>query len=85
VSAYRVEFHAKGDAETIGLPAEAYVALYETLVAVSREPWVRSESDALMGDSSFRWAPFGKGLGVVHFKIDEDDHVLRIHGVTWTG
>lgn len=35
---YRVVFHAKADAETIGLPAEAFTALIHALAAVSREP-----------------------------------------------
>jgi hypothetical protein len=35
---YRVVFHAKADAETFGLPAEAFTALIETLAVASRDP-----------------------------------------------
>jgi hypothetical protein len=85
VSAYRVEFHAKGDAETVGLPESAFTPLFETLVAVSRDPWGLSRPDPRMGDESFRWVPFDDGLGAVHVKIDEARRVVRVHGVTWTG
>ena len=82
---YRVEFHAKGAAETHGLPENAFVALYETLVAVARDPWTRSRADEAISDPEFRWAPFDNGLGVVHFVVDKQSRVIRVHGITWTG
>jgi hypothetical protein len=85
LSAYRVEFHAKVDTETLGLPEAAFTALFDMLVAVSRDPWRLSRMDARMGDASFRWAAFDHGLGAVHFKIDDEARVIRVHGITWTG
>jgi hypothetical protein len=38
-----------------------------------------------MADASFRWAAFDHGLGAVHFKIDDETRVIRVHGITWTG
>ena len=85
MTVYRVEFHAKGAAETRGLPEAAFTALFDKLVAVSRDPWELSNTDATMGDLGFRWAAFDSGLGVVHFVVDDAARVLRVHGVTWTG
>jgi hypothetical protein len=85
VKAYRVEFHAKGDDEAYGLPKDAFVALFETLVAVSRDPWANSREDSLVGDPTYRWVPFGDGHGIVQIRVDEDKRVVRVHGVTWTG
>lgn len=85
MSPYRVEFHAKGDAEARGLPEPAFVALFETLVAVSRDPWARSRPEDSTGDPEFRWTSFDHDLGVVHFLINERSRVIRVHGVTWTG
>jgi hypothetical protein len=82
---YRVEFHAKGDDEARGLPEPAFVALFETLVAVSRDPWATSGPEDSMGDPAFRWVSFDRDLGVVHFMINDDSRVIRVHGVTWTG
>lgn len=85
MSAYRVEFHAKGDDETLGLPEAPFTALFDVLVAVSRDPWRLSKRDARMGDESFRWAPFDRGLGAVHIKVEDVARVVRVHGITWTG
>jgi hypothetical protein len=85
VNPYRVEFHAKGDAEAQGLPSGAFVALFEKLVAVSRDPWARSGPEDSTDDPAFRWASFDRDLGVVHFLINDVDRVIRVHGVTWTG
>jgi hypothetical protein len=85
VNPYRVEFHAKGDDEAHGLPEHAFVALFETLVAVSRDPWAMSRAEDSTGEPAFRWASFDQDLGVVHFMINDQSRVIRVHGVTWTG
>lgn len=82
---YRVEFHAKGDAELRGLPSKPFEVLVAALVEVKPDPWGRSQPDPFYGDPAFRWASFDHGLGVVHFFIDEPEEVLRVHGVTWLG
>ncbi len=64
--AYQVEFHAKGAAETVGLPTAAFMALYEELTTIARDPWGRTSPEDLMGDQTFRWASFDNGLGVVY-------------------
>lgn len=82
---YRVEFHAKGAAETIGLPAAAFTALYEELTTIARDPWRRTSPEDLLDDQTFRWTSFGNGLGVVYVMVDDQTRVVRVHGVTWTG
>lgn len=78
-----MEFHAKGDAETIGLPAEAFKALFETLTRVARDPYDPATT-LPTDDPQIREAEFAT-WGLVAFWINEDGHVIRVHGVTWTG
>ncbi|MDA2814377.1 hypothetical protein O4J56_27265 [Nocardiopsis sp. RSe5-2] len=80
---YRIEFTAKGDAETVGLPSKAFTALIETLSAVGRDPWSAGWSDDA-ADPLWRWAPFGED-GVVLFYVDTAQSLVRVHTVTWVG
>lgn len=81
MTSYRVEFHAKGAAETIGLPADAYVALIETLNLVAKNPHDPATT-AATDDPHIREAIFAT-WGLVTFWIDDDAHLVRVHGVTW--
>jgi mRNA-degrading endonuclease RelE of RelBE toxin-antitoxin system len=80
---YRVDFHAKAAAETIGLPAEAFTALIETLAAASRDPYDQAVTHAT-DDPHIRRATFAT-FGLCSFHIDEDTRTLRVFDVTWTG
>lgn len=76
-------FHAKADAETIGLPTEAFTALIETLAAVSRDPY--DQAVTFPGDEpGIRRAAFAE-FGLCSYHIDEDTRTLRVFDVTWTG
>jgi hypothetical protein len=85
VSVYKVVFHAKAATEVRGLPERASVALYDTLVAVSRDPWGQTQPDRLEDDPAFRFALFDHGDGAVHVRVDDDARVVRVHSVTWVG
>ena len=80
---YRVVFHAKADAETIGLPAEAFTALIEILAVVSRDPYDQAVTLAT-DDPHIRRAAFAT-FGLCSFHIDEETRTLRAFDVTWTG
>lgn len=80
---YRVVFHAKADVETIGLPAEAFTALVQTLAKVSRDPYDPAAT-LPTDDSHIRMATFA-AFGLCSFHIDEDTRTLRVFDVTWTG
>lgn len=85
MSGYRVEFHAKADAETVGLPEDAFIHLIDALAEAARDPWANSREDRVFNDPAFRWVPFDRGLGVIQFIIDEPQQTLRVHSITWTG
>lgn len=82
---YKVEFHAKGDAETQGLPDEAFLALVQALTVAARDPWANSRPDDPGGDRALRWMPFDAGRGVAQFRVDDDRGLVRVYGVTWVG
>jgi hypothetical protein len=83
--AHEVVFHAKAATEVRGLPERAGVALWETLVAASREPWAETMPDPLMDDPAFRFALFDGGDGVVHVRVSDGDRLVVVHSVTWIG
>jgi mRNA-degrading endonuclease RelE of RelBE toxin-antitoxin system len=82
---YWVEFHAKAAEETRGLPGEAFQALYDALASVARFPWTSSREDRLFDDVTYRWAAFGRGYGIVQFRVDDNRRVVHVHTITWTG
>jgi hypothetical protein len=84
VTPYTVEFHAKADAECVGLPDDAFKLLLETLVVVSRDPWATTRQDRPDEAPSFRWAVFG-AAGLVHVTVDDERRVVRVHGISWIG
>ncbi|GAA3957144.1 hypothetical protein GCM10023085_44580 [Actinomadura viridis] len=85
MSAYEPVWHAKGAAEVRGLPERAGKALWDTLVAVLRDPWGQTQADRSENDEAFRFALFDLGDGVVHIRIDDQARTVTVHGVTWLG
>lgn len=85
MSAYRTVFTEEADVEVRGLPKRPSVALYDTLVEVSRDPWQRTRVDRLKDDEAFRFVLFDDGDGAVHLRINEQDRVVVVQGVTWIG
>lgn len=85
MSAYQVAFHAKAATEVRGLPERAGKALWDTLVAVTRNPWAATSPDPLMGDEAFRFVLFDDGDGIVHILVDDQARTVTVHGVTWLG
>lgn len=82
---YRVEFAATADAQLQGLPDDAFAALVDVLVKVSRDPWGQSAPERQDDDPAYRWAAYGLGLGLVSFYVDEQHQVVRVYDVTWIG
>ncbi|TYK45098.1 hypothetical protein [Actinomadura decatromicini] len=85
MSAYRTVFTAEADVEVRGLPKRPSVALYNTLVEISRDPWQKTHVDPLKEDESFRFELFDGGDGVVHLQINEEDRIVIVQGITWVG
>jgi hypothetical protein len=85
-SPLQVVLHAKAAAECRGLPERAAVALWETLVAVARDPANTTHPDALIDDDpAFRYALFDDGDGAVHLRVDYLTRTVTVHSVTWIG
>lgn len=82
---YETVFHAKGATEVRGLPERPSKALYDALVAISRDPWGQTMEDPAERDGAFRFALFDDGDGVVHVRVDDQARTVTVHGVTWLG
>lgn len=82
---YRIEYAATADAQLLGLPDDAFVALVDALVKVSRDPVGQSAPERQDGDPAFRWVAFGNGHGLVSFYIDDQRQTVRVYDVTWIG
>jgi hypothetical protein len=85
VSGYEVAFTAKAATEVRGLPKHPGVALYDTLVAIRRDPWGQTQPDRLEVDPVFRFALFDDGDGAVHVMINDEARTVHVHGVSWIG
>ena len=87
MTVYRVEYHAKGSAAVIGLPADAFGLLIERLAKISRDPWGETEPDDENDPppQAFRQAAFGDARGLVQVFIDDERRVVRVHGIVWAG
>ena len=80
---YRVEFRPAAAEQTIGLPADAFVALIQALGVVSRDPFDETATMATP-DVHVRRAIFG-GAGMASFYIDPDAQLIRVFTVVWAG
>jgi hypothetical protein len=81
VTPYTVEYHAKGAAEIVGLPADAFEHLTRRLVEVARDPWNTTTQDG-PDTPAFRNTRFGS-TGLVQVFIDDMTRVVRVHGIVW--
>ena len=65
-----------------GLPAAAFDALVERVVALVQEPW---DGDLMApgNDRAYRQAIFGEGL--VSFRVDDAAELIRIFDIAWIG
>jgi hypothetical protein len=80
---YRVEFRPAAAEQTIGLPADAFVALIQALGVVSRDPF---DETATMPtpDVHVRRVMFGEA-GMASFYIDPAAELIRVFAVVWVG
>jgi hypothetical protein len=80
---YRVEFEGDALVRLNGLPEDAFDALVNRIVALTREPWDASE--VTPGDEApYREAFFGD-YGIVSFRVDDSAELIRIFGIVWAG
>lgn len=79
---YRVTFHAAASASIPGMPAEAFRALSDTLLAVKRDPHKIGSPDP--DDPAHRQAVFG-GVGIVAYRIDDAAELVHIYLIAWAG
>ena len=80
-----MEFAATTNAQLVGLPDDAFAALIDVLVKVSRDPWGQCGAESPADDPAYRWVAFGAGLGVALLYVDEPRRAVRIYDVTWIG
>jgi hypothetical protein len=85
VSAYKPVWHAKASTEVRGLPERPGKALWDTLVAILRDPWGQTMPDPHEDDEAFRFALFDLGDGIVHVHIDDQARTVTVHGIMWLG
>jgi len=78
---YRVEFRPAAAEQTIGLSAEAYVALIQALGAVSRDPFDDTRTIPTP-DVHVRRVIFG-GAGMTSFYIDPAAKLISVFAVVW--
>lgn len=81
---YSVRFEGGALVQLNGLPAVAFDALLERVVALVDEPW-----DAAVippgDDPAYRMTVFGAGNGLLSFYADDAAELLRIFDITWIG
>jgi hypothetical protein len=80
---YRVEFRPLAAEQTIGLSADAYVALVQALGIVSRDPFDETTTLATP-DIHVRRVVFG-GAGMASFYIDPAAELISVFAVVWAG
>lgn len=85
MSAYQVVFETRAATELNGLPKRPGVALYETLTAVSRDPWALTTEDPLKDDAAFRYVRFDHDDGIVHLRIDDEARTVYVQNLVWLG
>jgi hypothetical protein len=58
--------------------------LIERVVDLAREPW---DADLMTsaGDPAYRQAIFGRGYGLLSFRVDEALELIRIFDIAWIG
>jgi hypothetical protein len=80
---YRVEFRPAAAEQTIGLPADAFVALIQALGVVSRDPFDETATMA-SPDVHVRRVMFGDA-GMASFYIDPATELISVFAVVWAG
>lgn len=81
---YQVRFENAPLIQLNGLPAAAFDALVERVVALVDEPWdatVMPPGD----DPAYRMTVFGSGYGLLSFHADDTAEIIRIFDITWIG
>jgi hypothetical protein len=81
---YRLRFEGAALVQLNGLPAAAFDALLERVVALVDEPWdaaVMPPGD----DPAYRMVVFGAGYGLLTFHTDDAAEIIRIFDITWIG
>jgi hypothetical protein len=81
---YRAEFEGQALTQLKGLPQAAFDALVERVADLVREPW---DADLMThsGDPAYRQAIFGRGYGLLSFRVDETNELIRIFDIAWIG
>ena len=81
---YRAEFEGYALTQLKGLPQAAFDALVERVADLVREPW---DADLITvgGDPAYRQVIFGRGYGLLSFRVDEATELIRIFDITWIG
>ena len=81
---YLVRFEGKALVQLHGLPAVAFDALVERVVDLVDAPWDADLIDR-GGDPAFRQVTFGRGSGLLSFRVDDTTEVIAIFDIAWIG
>ncbi len=67
-----------------GLPADAFDALVVSVAYLVDAPWDADPMDR-DGDTDYRQAVFGQGLGLISFRVDDLAELVVIFDIAWIG
>jgi hypothetical protein len=67
-----------------GLPEVAFDALVERVADLAQEPWA-TDLMAPEGSAAYRQAIFGRGYGLLTFRVDEVAELVSIFDIAWIG
>ncbi len=81
---YQVEFEGSALVQLNGLPEAAFDALVERVVTLVQEPW---DADLITprGDPAYRETIFGRGYGLLSFRVEEAIELIRVFHIAWMG
>lgn len=81
---YRVRFEGRALVQLSGLPSAAFDAIVARVVDLVDAPW-----DAVVmtrgGDPAYRQVTFGRGYGLLTFRVDDEADLIRIFDIVWIG
>lgn len=79
---YGVRFEGKVLVQLSGMPQDFFGAMVECVVCWSMRRGLLLD---VRGDPAYRQVVFGRGLGLLSFRVDDAAELIRIFGITWIG
>ena len=81
---YKAHFMGKALVQLKGLPSDAFDALVVQVAYLVDAPWDADLMDS-DGDTDYRQAIFGQGLGLLSFRVHDLAELIVIFDIAWIG